>query len=126
MPIWTILEFVEESGRVPYLDWMSRIPIEAQAAIDVRLLALRAIVRWPEKWASDYKGVRDLKEFRVPHNKVQYRPFFCYGFGRRQVILLGGGIEKNGKLSVGLIRALERRIVEYKSAPNRTHEHVFC
>jgi hypothetical protein len=125
MPVWTILDFVEESGRAPFCDWASSLPDGAQAAIDARLLALRGMSWWPEKWASDFRGVKDLKELRVPHDKVQYRPFFCYGVSRRQLVLLGGGIEKNGRIAAGLIKALSRRISDYKADPSRTREHVF-
>lgn len=115
---------MELSGKVPFHEWMASLPPGAQAAIDDRLLLIRPLHKWPEKWASDYKGVKGLIELRIKFNKVQYRPFFCYGAGRT-LVLLGGGIEKNWKIPKSVIQTMERRIAEYKADHERSREHDF-
>jgi len=91
------MDYIEPSGRNPIAEWQAGLPPDAQAWIDARLIQMELMLRWPPKWASDYKGYDGIIELRIPFNRVQYRPLGMYSPGRL-VILLNGAIEKGGKI----------------------------
>jgi len=127
MPIWTFVDYVEESGRNPFAEWLGRnIPPEAKVAINGRFTMMRGMERWPDKWVSNYEGYPGLFEARIPHNKVQYRPLFMYSVDiRHQIALLNGAIEKNGKIRRSeLDAARDRREILFKE-PGRVQRHRF-
>ena len=91
--------YQEPSGRVPFSDWLANIPEDAHAFIVSRLLKMEGMTKWPEKWASDYKGYKGIIELKIPHKNVQYRPLGMYGkHERRSFVLLAGAIEKGDKI----------------------------
>lgn len=120
---WSIYDYVEPSGANPYVKWHNGLPEEAQSAIDERLLAMEGLDKWSEKWASDYKGRKKIIELRIPHNKVQYRPLGMYQ-PNKVFVLLGGAIEKNGKLPTSTLDAVEERRDGLLANPNRIIPHV--
>jgi hypothetical protein len=77
--VWTFLDFCTGSGTNVIAVWMNGLPLEAQAAIDARLLQMMAMDKWPEKWVSSYRGYPHIIELRVPWNKVQYSHLVAMG-----------------------------------------------
>jgi len=121
---WTFYDYVEASGRSPFAEWLSALPAEAQAFIDNRLLQMRGMVRWPEKWASKYHGTEKLIELRIPYNKVQYRPL---GITRPGwiFVLLAGAIERNGKIPQDTIDAAVKRQKMVEGDQSHVRRHQF-
>jgi phage-related protein len=126
MAVWTFSEFIEATGRVPFTDWVSSLPQDAQAHIAERLLAMEALQSWPDKWASRYIGYQSLIELRMPWNRVQYRPLGVYSkTHRRGFILLCGAIEKGNKIPSGDLNAADRRRKELLKEPSRVRAYTY-
>ena len=121
---WVILDYVTFGGRNVIREWLDEIPVAAMAAIDNRLLTMSALPRWSEKWVSKYRGTKEIYEFRIPHNKVQYRPLGTY-FGPRRYVLLRGAIEKNGRIPTGDIESAEHRITDLRNGLANVQLHQF-
>ena len=94
---WQFYDYITDSGRNPFAEWLNLIPKDAQAFVDNRLLAMERLRKWSEKWASDYKGEDKIVELRITFNKVQYRPLGMYQPGYK-FVLLNGAIEKGGRI----------------------------
>jgi len=123
---WTLWEFEQPSGRRPFSEWLAGIPEAAQAFVLNRLLKMEGVTRWPEKWASDYKGYDGIVELRVTFNKVQYRPLGMYGkHERRSFVLLAGAIEKNRKLPKSALKAAADRRDQLLEEPDRAKRYEF-
>lgn len=118
---WTFYDFIEPSGRNAFREWRSSLPDEAQAFIEARILQMRGLRRWSDKWASKYRGAEGIIELRVTFNKVQYRPLGTHA-PNFSFILLGGGIEK-GKIPPSVIAAVERRRVSWQQGNGYVREH---
>jgi Phage derived protein Gp49-like (DUF891) len=126
MAVWTFLEFVEAGGRAPFTDWISGLPQNAQAHIAERMLAMEALQRWPDKWASRYTGYKSLMELRMAWNRVQYRPLGVYSRTHRwRFILLCGAIEKGGKIPSDDLNAADRRRKELLKEPSRVRVYTY-
>ena len=90
-----------------------------RAHLDRRVLQMEVMPLWPEKWASDYKGADGILELKVPFDKVQYRPLGMHSpTGRRIFVLLGGGVEKGGKLPKGVLQSVQQRRKALLEEPN--------
>lgn len=124
MPIWTILDFVDQVGKCPFFEWQSGLPSGAQAQIDARLLQMAGLMRWPEKWISKYKTTEKIYELRIPFNKVQYRPLGVYAPGRT-FILVEGAIEKGGKIPTSSLARAEKRQRLLDKEPHHVREHRY-
>lgn len=124
MSVWTIYDFVGPDGECPFAEWQASLPIEAQAFIDARLLAMRALRRWSDKWASKYRTTEKIIELRIPFNKIQYRPLGVYARGM-SFVLVEGAIEKGGKLPDGSIRRAVNRQLLLESEPHHVREHRY-
>lgn len=122
--VWTFYDFHEPSGRNPFRSWMEDLPFEAQAFIDLRILTMRGLRRWSEKWISKYRGTDKIFELRITHNKVQYRPLGAYGQSF-SFILLGGGIEKGDKIPAATIDSVVRRQRDLELGNGYVREHQF-
>lgn len=122
MPIWTFYDFIESSGANPFREWADGLPMDAQASIDARILQMTAMLKWPEKWISKYKGTEKIFELRITVKKVQYRPLGCYA-PNRSFVLLGGAVEKDWKLPRGTIDAVVRRQQTLDSEGNHVRPH---
>lgn len=118
------MDFVEPSGSNPILRWLSGLPTETQAHIAARFLLMEGMLRWPDKWVSDYKGYDGILELRIPFNRVQYRPLMAYAPDRK-IILLGGAIEKGGKIPKGDLDAADQRRKLLLKEPNLVVRHRF-
>lgn len=123
MAVWTFYDFIEGSGQNPFFEWWSGLPVEAQAFIDARILQMRGLERWSEKWISKYKGADKILELRITFNKVQYRPLGIYA-PNKSFILLGGAIEKD-KIDKSIIEAVIRRAILFRMEPGHVREHRF-
>lgn len=124
MPLWTFLDYVEESGRNPIREWLDDLPEEDRAKIDYRLLQMQAMrPPWPEKWISKYQGT-ELFEFRITGHRVQYRPLGTY-WGKLRYVLLSGAIEKNDKLPTSNVENAERRLAALRKDATRVVIHQF-
>ncbi len=124
MPVWTFYDFVEPTGRVPFWDWFSELPEDAQAHIDIRILQMEGLQRWSEKWISAYKSKGRLFELRIPFNKVQYRPLGMYGAGH-SFVLLGGATERDGSLPQSIVKAAVQRQDLLAKEPHHVRRHRF-
>lgn len=124
MAVWTILDFIEPSGKCPFFEWQSGLPLDAQAHIDARLLQMAGLLRWPEKWISKYKTTEKIYELRIPFNKVQYRPLGVYAPGRT-FILVEGAIEKGGKIPASALARAEKRQKVLEKEPHHVREHRY-
>lgn len=124
MEKWTFYDYIEPTGRIPFLEWLVGLPDEAQAAIDARILMMTAVPRWSEKWISKYKTTDKVYELRIPFQKVQYRPLGCYKRGW-SFVLLAGAIEKDGKLPKEIVSAADQRQKILEKEPHRVREHRF-
>ena len=124
MTVWTFYDYVEPSGRVPFWDWLSGLPEDAQAWIDTRILYMAALLSWSEKWISSYQGPGKLYELRIPFNRVQCRPLGMYAPGRA-FVLLAGAIEKGGKLPRATVAAAVQRQQQHLREPHHVRHHRF-
>jgi hypothetical protein len=122
MAIWRIMDYVEPSGRNPIAEWQAGLHPDAQAWIDARLLQMEAMLKWPPKWVSNYKGYEGIIELRIPFNRVQYRPLSMYSPGRI-VILLNGAIEKGGKIPRSDLETASARRTSVLKEPFRVRAH---
>jgi Phage derived protein Gp49-like (DUF891) len=126
MSVWRFLEFVEASGRVPFTDWMLGLPQEAQAHIAARLLAMEALPRWPEKWATRYIAHPSLIELRMAWNRVQYRPLGVYSKTHQWgFVLLCGTIEKGNKIPRADLETADRRRNALLKEPGRVRFYTY-
>ena len=124
MAEWTILDFVDAGGRCPFFEWQSRLPLDAQAQIDARLLQMAGLLRWPEKWISKYKTTEKIYELRIPFNKIQYRPLGVYA-PSRTFILVEGAIEKGGKIPASAVARAKKRRRLLAKEPHHVREHRY-
>jgi Phage derived protein Gp49-like (DUF891) len=102
-------DYVELSGRNPIREWLDSLPDGDCAKIDYRFRQMSVPPRWSEKWVSKYRGTKELYEFRVVGNRVQYRPLGTY-LGAQRYLLLAGAIERGGKIPSSVIKNAERRL----------------
>lgn len=119
------MDFVESSGQNPFDRWLHGFAEDVQAKINERLAFMEGLAKWPEKWASDYKGAKGICEIRIVHRNINYRPLFMYAAQRRVIVLLGGAIEQNGMLPRSEIEAVVRRRKEFLKDQNRAVRHQF-
>jgi hypothetical protein len=124
MSEWTILDYVELTGRNQIREWLDGLPPKDQAKIDERLRAREQLDKWSEKWASKYEGTDEIYEFRITGNKIQYRPLGTYQ-GRRQYVILAGAIEKDGKIPKRNIETAKRRLNNIRSGTGAVIAHQF-
>lgn len=124
--MWHFYDYIEpQSGRNPFDDWLRALPADAQAAIDARILHMTGMQKWPEKWASLYKGTKGTSkiiELRIPWNKVQYRPLGMYA-PNHSFILLEGAIEKSNKIPQSRIDNAVQRQKRFEENPSCVTEH---
>jgi Phage derived protein Gp49-like (DUF891) len=123
MSLWTFYDYVELTGSNPIREWLDGIQDEACAKIDYRLLQMAGEPIWRDKWISRYRGTKDLYEFRITCNNVQYRPLGTY-FGKMKYIILAGAIEK-GKIPKSDIDTAERRLANARKNEAHIVEHKF-
>lgn len=124
--VWTIATYLSGTGGTPFEDWLAKVPLGAQAAIDDRLFKMEALSKWSEKWASSYKGYPGLFELRIPHNKVQYRPLGAYSphpSQRYWFVIVAGAIEKGGKIPKSVLDTAANRVEEMKKDPKRARPY---
>jgi hypothetical protein len=122
---WTFRDYLERRGNNVVREWISSLPVLAQAKVDSVLLILQAERIWPAQYVSALRGYKQIYEIRVGCAGVQYRPLGCYGPGRGEFTILLGSIEKGGKLPRGDCKtAIERRNT-ILSEKGRTCEHDF-
>ena len=125
MAHWRFYTYIELSGRNPIREWIDGLPDPAAIAyIDVRIQNMMGMSTWPEKWISKYRTTREIYEFRITHNKIQYRPLGTY-FGQRKFLLLAGAIERNDKIPPSDIETAERRLVLAKGDERHVKELQF-
>jgi hypothetical protein len=126
MSIWTFFDFVSARGENEIHAWLNskEVPVGAKAKINARIFSLQGFPLFPEQYFSAYKGWDDLYELRVVFGGVQYRPFGCYGPGKRQFTILVGGVEKGSVPRRLLEVANERRKIVYAD-PARFRRHDF-
>ena len=119
---WTFYDYVAPGNRIPFLEWMSELPPDAQARIDAQILTMSNLEKWSEKWVSKYKTVDEIFELRITFKKVQYRPLGTYA-RNWSFVLLGGGIEKDGKIPKSVIDAVQVRQQTLEASPHYVRPH---
>tara|TARA_E500000305_G_C4013379_1_gene234074 strand:+ start:302 stop:679 length:378 start_codon:yes stop_codon:yes gene_type:complete len=122
MNIWTFYDFIESSGQNPIQRWLGGLPVDAQAAIDARLLQMQGLLKWSDKWVSRYHAAAKLYELRITFNKVAYRPLGIYA-PEHKFILLTGAIEKGGKIPKSTITTAVRRMKEVAEDLKNVRRH---
>jgi phage-related protein len=121
---WTILDYVELTGRNQIREWLDGLPPKDQAKIDERLRTMEQLDKWSEKWVSKYEGTDEIYEFRITSNKIQYRPLGAY-HGRKRYVILVGAIEKNDKIPKRNIETAKRRLNNIRSGAGAVITHQF-
>jgi hypothetical protein len=124
MAVWTILDYVGPKGECPFFEWQSGLPLDAQAHIDVRLLQMVGLLKWPEKWISKYKTTEKIYELRIPFKKIQYRPLGVYAPGRK-FILVEGTVEKGDKIPASALARARKRQKLLAEEPHHVREHRY-
>lgn len=124
MDRWQFQDFIEAGGRAPYQEWASALPDDAQAFIDARILQMAGLLKWPEKWASKYRGTDKIIELRCTFMKVQYRPLGVYA-PKYTFVFLGGGIEKDDTIPREVIEAVVRRYKTLEANPTYVRRHRY-
>ena len=124
MAEWVILDYVEPSGRNPIREWLDGLPMADQAKVDYRLQQMLVLPKWSDKWVSKYRGTKELYEFRISGNKVQYRPLGTY-YGRRTYVLLAGAIEKGDEIPKRDIDTAKARLDNLRRGAASTVLHRF-
>lgn len=122
---WTIRDFLDRRGTNAIRDWVSALPVAAQAKFDSILLILRAIKTWPPQYVSALRGYQHIYEIRIVHSGVQYRPLGCHGPEKGEFTILIGSIEKGRKLPRADCEAAVERRKLILSEKGRTCEHEF-
>jgi phage-related protein len=127
MSVWSFMDFIDSKGGNPFYEWLSALPLEAQAAIDQRILTMAAMEFWPEGYVSAYKSAPGILELRISSNRVKYRPLGVYSSTtRRRFVLLHGAIEKGGKIPRGDLKAAMDRLRTLEREPTRVGPHRFA
>ena len=123
---WTLLDYVEITGRNPIRRWLDALPEEGCAKIDYRLRQMAAmdVAAWPEGWVSKYRGTDNLFELRISGNRVKYRPLGTY-YGRRRFIILAGAIEKGWRIPKSDIETAEQRLSNLLGNPDHARPHEY-
>jgi phage-related protein len=121
---WTILDYVELTGRNRVREWLDGLPPKDQAKIDERLRAMEQLDKWSEKWVSKYEGTVEIYEFRITGNKIQYRPLGTY-HGRMRYVILAGAIEKGDKIPKRDIETAKRRLRNIRNGKGDVITHQF-
>ncbi|WP_352691836.1 type II toxin-antitoxin system RelE/ParE family toxin [Mesorhizobium sp. M0208] len=124
MPAWTILDYVEPPGRNFVAIWLGGLPVDAQAAIASRLLAMEGMEVWSDKWATKLVNWNGLVELRVGFKGVPYRPLGVYQPNRR-FVLLGGAVEKGNEMPRRHLESADRRRKQLLKDPTRAKPHEF-
>ena len=118
------MDYVEPGGQNPVAKWLSGLPDDAQGAIATRLLAMEALPRWSEKWATKLASWEGLIELRISFNRVQYRPLGVYQPGR-VFVLLTGAIEKGDEIPRRHLETADRRRKNLMKEPHRVRLHEY-
>jgi phage-related protein len=120
------MDYIESNGNNPFADWLAGIPTAVRAHIDVRMLKMETLSKWPEKWASKYKAKEDLWELRIPFQKVEYRPLYVPSpFFRGHLVILAGAIEKGGKIPKNEINNALSRAKQLANGSQHAIRHIF-
>jgi hypothetical protein len=124
--IWQFFDFLSARGENLIHQWLnSRNGAGgAKAKIQARIFALQGSPVFPDQFFSAYKGWDDIYELKVVFGGIQYRPFGCYGPGRRKFTLLVGGIEK-GRVPKSLLAVADDRRRTVLADPSRVAPHDF-
>ena len=86
---------------------------------------MESLDKWPDKWASAYKGRDKIIELRIkgPSN-IQYRPLGMHHPKRRKCfVILQGAVEKGGKIPTSELDAAEKRRDEIIKNPDQVMDH---
>jgi hypothetical protein len=126
MPVWRWKDYLDDRGRNVIADWIKDLPEAAQTKLESRLLILRGLERnhWNPQYVKPLVGYSGVLEIRFRSNRIQYRPLFCFGPGRRELTLLVGAIEKGDEFEPkGAPTTAQSRRGEIQANPNRVTDH---
>lgn len=122
---WSFVDYVSATGGNPIRKCLDSLSVSARAKIDDRILQMSNLERWPEKWASSYKGYDKIIELRIKADKVQYRPLGMHHPTRRMCfVLLHGAIEK-GEIPKSDLEVAKARRDEIRVEPRRVVDHDY-
>lgn len=97
MAYWTFYEFVSESGRGGFDEWIDDLPSKVQQK--VRLAAFGRIRRLANSLKLDRPDTGQLEdglwEIRLKVDNVHYRPICFYGPEQTEITILTGATEKD-------------------------------
>jgi hypothetical protein len=104
--------------------WLDSLPEKARAKINARILFMRAIPAWPERYVSALKGWPQLMELRIVSDGNQYRPLGFYLPKRREFAFVHGAVE-TGKLPRRILEAADEHRKIILADASRIREHEF-
>lgn len=93
-------------------DWKvgKKAKIKSKFETRVRFIRDREIRQWEYSYAHKYKDSDRIFEIKFEVERIAYRPLFCTGLERRQLVILLFAIEHNNNLKpIGAIETAERR-----------------
>jgi len=128
MAVWSFRDYlrrVNDPNSNDILDWLRKQGDYVRAKIDLRIISLQGLSRWPKNQAQKLKNLGDLWEVKVKCLNKQYRPLGYMGPGRREFTLLIGTTERDGKLPPDDCRTAQTRIAIVEADRRRSCEHVF-
>ncbi|MCH8842553.1 MAG: hypothetical protein IID61_06190 [SAR324 cluster bacterium] len=117
------MDYLDRRGRNLVRAWLMEELSEAgRFKLEQRMKTMAAIERteWPP-WASPLVGFKGILELKLKHERVQYRPLFCYGPNQRQLTFLFGAKEIGDAFSPG---DAPHRALTRKSEIERNREQV--
>lgn len=113
------------NGEGIFSKWLQGFNDEVQAVINTRILQMAGMGKWSDKWVSSLIDYPKLFEIRITYKKVQYRPLFCYGPKQKSLTLLGGAVEKGGKLHRPTLDGALKKIELIKNDERWIHEYDY-
>jgi hypothetical protein len=136
MAEWLILDYRDENGTNPVLDWLMdkrEVPVKARAKIQRILLQLVGTKLWTRPLASNLDYHDGIVEIRVLYMNTQYRLLGCRGPEDREFTILFPAKEQGGKfvplnaptIAMNLMRiVMQERGIPLKKR-RHTCEHIF-
>lgn len=126
---FTFFDYIDSSGENVIRAWLQQQGAGVRAKFNTWIMHLEATP--PGSWTRPFvdtlsRDCRGLIEIRVQRSKIQYRLLGFRGPNKREVTLVLGALEKEGKLEPpsACQQALSRK-GEVEADPTRRKKHAF-
>lgn len=120
MPKVSVVIYCDENGRVPFLEWLDRLPDKVRDKCLVRIERLRELGYELKRPEADYLR-DDIYELRFKHQSVNYRVLY-YFHGTQLVVLSHGFTKQRANVPEKEILIAMERLNKFKALPSR---HTF-